>query len=225
VALLIDELQYFNQRELGALIMAMHKVQQRQLPLVLVGAGLPILPGLAGESKSYAERLFSFPPIGALAESDARRALRDPARAEGVEFAAVALAEIFRMTQGYPYFLQEWGYQAWNLAASSPIDLEVVTRATPNVIRRLDENFFRVRFDRLTPSEKRFLRAMAEIGHGPHRTGDIAAVLSAQVSSLGPVRAKLIRKGMIYSPAHGEMAFTVPLFDEFMRRAIPEFAR
>lgn len=223
IALLIDEVQYFSQKELGALIMAMHKVQQRQLPLVLVGAGLPILPGLAGESKSYAERLFSFPSIGALAEADARKALQDPALAADVSFDTAALAEIFRMTQGYPYFLQEWGYQAWNLATASPIGLDIVTGATPNVIRRLDENFFRVRFDRLTPSEKRFLRAMAELGPGAHRTGDIAAALSVQVNSLGPVRAKLIRKGMIYSPAHGEMAFTVPLFDEFMRRAILDF--
>ncbi|MEZ5614809.1 MAG: ATP-binding protein [Rhodocyclaceae bacterium] len=225
IALLIDEVQYFNQKELGALIMAMHKVQQRQLPLVLIGAGLPILPGLAGESKSYAERLFSFPLIGALAEADARKALQDPALAAGVSFDPAALAEIFSMTQGYPYFLQEWGYQAWNLAVASPISLDVVTGATPKVIRRLDENFFRVRFDRLTPSEKKFLRAMAELGPGSHRTGDIAAMLSVQVNSLGPVRAKLIRKGMIYSPAHGEMAFTVPLFDEFMRRAIPDFGR
>lgn len=223
IALLIDEVQYFNQKELGALIMAMHKVQQRQLPLVLIGAGLPILPGLAGESKSYAERLFSFPPVGALAEADARRALQDPAQAAGVSFDTAALAEIFRMTQGYPYFLQEWGYQTWNRAVDSPIRVDVVTGATHDVIRRLDENFFRVRFDRLTPSEKKFLRAMAELGPESHRTGDIAAKMSVQVNSLGPVRAKLIRKGMIYSPAHGEMAFTVPLFDEFMRRAIPDF--
>ncbi|PKM09343.1 MAG: AAA family ATPase [Gammaproteobacteria bacterium HGW-Gammaproteobacteria-4] len=223
IALLIDEVQYFNQKELGALIMAMHKVQQRQLPLVLIGAGLPILPGLAGESKSYAERLFSFPPVGALAEADANKALQDPAQAAGVSFDTAALAEIFRMTQGYPYFLQEWGYQTWNRAVDSPIRVDVVTGATHDVIRRLDENFFRVRFDRLTPSEKKFLRAMAELGPESHRTGDIAAKMSVQVNSLGPVRAKLIRKGMIYSPAHGEMAFTVPLFDEFMRRAIPDF--
>ena len=222
VALLIDELQYFNQKELGALIMAMHKVQQRLLPLVLIGAGLPILPGLAGESKSYAERLFNFPPIGALAKADAHRALQDPAQAAGVSFASAALDEIFLMTKGYPYFLQEWGYQAWNQGVASPIELEVVKGATERVIQRLDENFFRVCFDRLTPSEKRFLRAMAELGPGAQRTGDIAATLGVQVSSLGPVRAKLIRKGMIYSPAHGDMAFTVPLFDEFMHRAIPE---
>ena len=223
VAVLIDEVQYFNQKELGALIMAMHKLQQRRLPLVLFGAGLPILAGLAGESKSYAERLFSFPDVGALSEEDSAKALREPAQASGVAFQAQALKEVFRLTKGYPYFLQEWGYQAWNLATTSPITLQVVKNATAKVIPRLDQNFFRVRFDRLTPSERNFLRAIAELGPGAHRTGEIADVLGVKVTSLGPVRAKLIKKGMIYSPAHGDMAFTVPLFDEFMIRAIPEF--
>jgi len=226
IAILIDEIQYFDQKELGALIMAMHRVQQRQLPLVLLGAGLPILPGLAGASKSYAERLFSFPDVGALSEQDTAKALRDPAQAAGVAFAAKALQEVFRLTKGYPYFLQEWGYQSWNLAATSRISLRVVQNATAMVIPRLDRNFFRVRFDRLTPSEKNFLRAMAELGPGAaHRTGDIATTMGVKVTSLGPVRAKLIKKGMIYSPAHGDMAFTVPLFDEFMVRVIPEFTR
>ncbi len=225
VAVLIDEIQYFGQRELGALIMAMHRLQQRQLPIVLLGAGLPILPGLAGESKSYAERLFSFPDVGALSEEDAARALREPAQAAGVVFEPAALREVFRLTKGYPYFIQEWGYQAWNLAPNSPITVEIIRSATPTVIARLDQSFFRVRFDRLTPSERNFLRAMAALGPGAHRTGDIAAELGVRVTSLGPVRAKLIKKGMVYSPAHGEMAFTVPLFDEFMIRAIPEYRR
>jgi len=221
VALLIDEVQYFKEKELSALIMAMHKIQQRQLPMVLLGAGLPILPGLAGESKSYAERLFNFPNIGALNEADATKALQDPTRAAGVDFESAALEEIFRMTQGYPYFLQEWGYQVWNRAEASPITLQVVKDATEVVVRRLDQNFFRVRFDRLTPGEKRFLRAMAGLGAGAHRSGDIADALGVKINSLGPTRANLIQKGMIYSPAHGDMAFTVPLFDEFMLRAIP----
>jgi hypothetical protein len=222
VALLIDELQYFRPEELSALIMAMHKMQQRQLPIVLLGAGLPILPRLAGESKSYAERLFSFPDIGALSESDAIKALQEPTRATGVDFEGVALKEIFRLTQGYPYFLQEWGYQSWNRSVGSPITLQVVREATATVIERLDQNFFRVRFDRLTPSEKRFLRAMAGLGPGAHRSSDIAEALRVQINSIGPGRANLIRKGMIYSPAHGDMAFTVPLFDEFMLRAMPQ---
>ncbi len=223
IAIFIDEIQYFSQKELGALIMAMHKIQQRQLPLVLLGAGLPILPGLAGDSKSYAERLFNFPDIGALSESDAAKALNDPAQVEGVVFEPDALAEIYKMTKGYPYFLQEWGYQSWNHAKESPITLKVIQEATSMVIQRLDKNFFRVRFDRLIPSEKNFLRAMAELGPGSHRSGDIADILNFKITSLAPVRAKLIKKGMIYSPAHGELAFTVPLFDEFMVRAIPNF--
>ncbi len=225
VAVLIDEIQYFNPKSLGALIMSMHRVQQRQLPFVLLGAGLPILPGLAGEAKSYAERLFSFPDVGALSEEDAARALAEPAQAAGVEFESKALSEIFRLTEGYPYFLQEWGYQVWNMAEASPFTLDIVQQATELVIPRLDKNFFRVRFDRLTPSEKNFLRAMAELGAGPLRTGDIADTLGIKITSLGPVRARLIKKGMIFSPAHGEMAFTVPLFDEFMRRAVPDLNR
>lgn len=223
VAILIDEIQYLSQKELGAIIMAMHKMQQKQLPLVLIAAGLPVLPGMAGESKSYAERPFNFPDIGALSEADAAKALRDPARNVGVEYEDDALRDVYRLTHGYPYFLQEWGYQSWNMATASPITLKVVQDATPEVIRRLDKNFFRVRFDRLTPSEKNFLRAMAQLGAGSHRTGDIAATLGVSVKGIGPVRSKLIRKGMIYSPAHGDMAFTVPLFDEFMIRAMPVF--
>jgi hypothetical protein len=223
VAVLIDEIQYFTTAELSALIMAMHRMQQRQLPLALIGAGLPILPGLAGESKSYAERLFSFPDIGALSEPDAIKALQDPVRAAGVEFEDAALREIVCLTKGYPYFIQEWGYQVWNHAPATPITLKVTQEASATVRDRLDRNFFRVRFDRLTPREKDYLRAMAELGAGPHRTADIAETLGAKITTLGPVRASLIKKGMIYSPEHGDMAFTVPLFDEFMRRAMPRF--
>lgn len=224
IAILIDELQYFSIHEISALIMAMHKMQQRRLPLVLIGAGLPILPSLAGESKSYAERLFHFPQIGPLTKEDAIKALQDPVQLSGVTFEDKALDEIFRLTKGYPYFVQEWGYQAWNQAETSPITLDVIKKATPIVIQRLDENFFRVRFNRLTPSEQHYLRAIAELGPEPHRTGEIAAVLGLKISSLGPVRAKLIKKGMIYSPNHGEMAFTVPLFDNFMKRIMPKFS-
>lgn len=223
LAILIDDIQYLSIKELSALIMGMYKMQQRQLPLVLIGAGLPILTRLAGESKSYAERLFEFPSIGPLSETDATKALRDPVVRAGVDFSNGAIKEIFRLTQGYPYFIQEWGYQSWNHAATTPISLEDVKRATTSVTRRLDENFFRVRFDRLTPREKEYLRAMAHLGSGPRRSGDIAEALGVKMNSLGPTRANLINKGMIYSPAYGDMAFTVPLFDEFMRRAMPGF--
>ncbi|MBF5058940.1 AAA family ATPase [Candidatus Neptunochlamydia vexilliferae] len=222
IAIFIDELQYLNKKELGALIMAMHKLQQRQLPVVLLGAGLPILPGLAGDSKSYAERLFSFPNIGALTKEDAIRALQDPAKQEGICFDASALEEVYSLTKGYPYFLQEWGYVTWNTAVSSPITVEAVRKATKAAIQRLDENFFRVRFNRLVPSEKEFLRAMAELGSGICRTSDVVNILGVKIASLGPVRAKLIKKGMIYSPSHGEIAFTVPLFDQFMIRSVPK---
>ena len=224
VAILIDEIQSFKVQEIGALIMAMHRMQQKQLPLVLIGAGLPILPALAGDAKSYAERLFRFPEIGALTESETFEALREPAIESGADFEEDALAEIHRVTRGYPYFVQEWGSQVWNIAENQIIRLSDVKTASEQVVDNLDKNFFLVRFDRLTPSEKRFLRAMAEIGPGPHRTGIIADKLGVKkVESLGPRRAQLIKKGMIYSPVYGELAFTVPLFDEFMKRKMPEF--
>jgi hypothetical protein len=220
ISILIDEVQYLTREELSALVMAMHRMQQRQLPLVLVGAGLPILPALVGDSKSCAERLLQFPIVGPLSEQDANRALQYPVREAGVEFTDEALQEIFRLTHGYPYFLQEWGYQSWNHADASPITLEMVKCATETIIKRLDENFFRVRFDRLTPKEKEFLRAMAELGPGPYRSSDVAEILGIKLGRISPVRSVLIAKGMIFSPEHGELAFTVPLFDAFMRRVM-----
>jgi len=220
IAILIDEIQYFNNKELSALIIALHRIQQRQLPLVLVGAGLPILPALAGQAKTYAERLFQFPDIGPLSTQDVCKALQEPVKKCGVKFIKQALEEIFSVTQGYPYFVQEWGYQSWNHADRSPITLQHVQGATTDVIRRLDGNFFRVRFDRLTPSERHFLRAMAELEAHSKLTSDIAAKLGFKIHQVGPVRAKLIRKGMIFSPAYGEVTFTVPLFGEFIKRAM-----
>ena len=222
VAIFLDEIQYLSKEELSALIMAMHRMQQRQLPIVLLGAGLKVLTTLAGESKSYAERLFMFPEIGALADADARKALQDPIARAGAGIEAPALEEIVRRTQGYPYFLQEWGYQAWNQAPRSPITLNDVQTATASVVQRLDANFFRIRFDRLTANEKHFLRTMAGLGTGPYRSGDMAEALGTTLQAIAPVRAKLIAKGMIYSPAHGILDFTVPLFDEFMRRTMPD---
>jgi len=221
LALLIDELQYVDEDELAALITALHRSAQRQLPVVLVGAGLPQLRGRMGRAKSYAERLFDFPEVGPLDPQAARLAIAKPAEAEGVTVTGDALDRILEETQCYPYFLQEWGKHAWDAAASSPIDLEDVGRASQAAIAALDESFFRVRFDRLTPSEKRYLRAMAELGPGPHRSGDIANALNREVTSLGPTRAQLISKGMVWSPSHGDTAFTVPLFDQYMRRIIP----
>jgi hypothetical protein len=217
--LAIDEVQYLTPDELGALISAIHRTVQLSLPVILVGAGLPQLPGLAGNAKSYAERLFDFPEIGSLEDDDARAALAEPARAQDVEFEAAALDALLNFTKGYPYFLQEWGYHVWNAAPQSPITLDDVTLAAPDVQRQLDENFFRVRMDRLTPGEKDYLGAMADLGAGPHRSGDIAMKLGVKVESVAPRRSGLIKKGMLYSPAHGDTAFTVPMFDDFLRRS------
>lgn len=222
IAIIIDELQYMTELEMSALIMAIHRVTQRNLPLVLVGAGLPQLVGLAGKSKSYAERLFIYPEVGALTEADAALALQGPVATQGVAFTSEALAEVYRVTQGYPYFLQEWGYQSWNLAQQSPIDLTLIRQTTVVSTARLDSGFFRVRFDRLTPREKDYLRALAEMGNGHQRSGSVAQRLGVRVQSIAPLRSSLIKKGMIYSPAHGDTAFTVPLFDQFMLRTMPD---
>ena len=217
----IDELQYLSEEELAALIMGVHRTTQLQLPLVLVGAGLPQLPALAGNAKSYAERLFTFPEIGRLSSGEAQLAVARPAEEAGVSIEPDAVAAILAHTHGYPYFLQEWAYESWNAASGQTIRAADVRRAGPRVTEKLDGNFFRVRFDRLTPTERRYLRAMAELGPGPHRSGEIARRYGAKVETVGPMRGALIRKGMIYSPAHGDTAFTVPLFDEFLKRAVP----
>jgi hypothetical protein len=218
VTIIIDELQYIKEKEFSALIMAVHRISQKQLPLVLIGAGLPQLVGLAGKAKSYAERLFDYPIVDALTPDDAALALREPARREGVAFEEEALKLVTKMTRGYPYFLQEWGYHAWNTARRSPITTSDVHTASEIAIANLDRSFFRVRFDRVTPREKDYLFAMAALGAGPQRSGDIAAELGVAVESIAPVRSSLIKKGMIYSPAHGGTAFTVPMFGDYLNR-------
>ena len=221
VVLFIDELQYIREEEFSALISALHRCAQGRLPVTVVGAGLPQLLALAGNAKSYAERLFDFPQIGPLDPEEAELAIVKPARDIGADYVAQASAEIVDQTRGYPYFLQEWGKHSWDIAKKSPITIKDVRAASTEAIAALDESFFRVRFDRLTPKEKHYLRAMAELGPGPHRSGDIATVLKKLTNSLGPLRASLIAKGMIWSPNHGDTAFTVPLFDEFMKRIMP----
>jgi hypothetical protein len=221
IALFMDELQYVKEDELAALITALHRAAQRRLPVVVVGAGLPQLRGRMGRAKSYAERMFDFPEIGPLSPDAARRAISKPLRDQDVDIEREALSGIVERTRGYAYFLQEWGKHSWDVATTSPISLSDVERASTAAVAALDESFFRVRFDRLTPAQKVYLRAMAELGPGPHRSGDIAAVLGREVTSFGPTRNQLITKGMIWSPSHGDTAFTVPLFDEFMRRIMP----
>jgi AAA ATPase domain len=221
LVMFIDELQYLQEDQFGALISALHRCAQNKLPITVVGAGLPQLRGLAGSAKSYAERLFDFPTIGPLKREEAELAILKPARDEGEDFTPEAVVEIISQTRGYPYFLQEWGKHSWDVAEHSPIALDNVVAASKEAIAALDESFFRVRFDRLTPAEKKYLRAMADLGEGPHRSGVVAEELQKSVSSLGPVRQTLITKGMIWSPSHGDTAFTVPLFDEFMKRIMP----
>ncbi len=221
IVLYIDELQYVPEDQLASLITALHATSQLQLPVTMMAAGLPQLVGQTGKAKSYAERLFSFVQVDRLDDDAATQALCIPAEKEGVRFEAAAIAEIIGQTQGYPYFLQEWGKHSWDVADRSPITGENAQRATVNALAELDASFFRVRFDRLTPTEKLYVRAMAELGPGPHRSGDIAEQLGRKVTAVAPVRNSLIGKGMIFAPSHGDTAFTVPLFDAFMRRTMP----
>ena len=221
LALFIDELQYVTEGELSALIAALHRAAQRQLPVTLVGAGLPQLVARTASAKSYAERLFTFPEIGPLSDDAARLAIEAPANRLGVAFDDDALAMVLRETGCYPYFLQEWGKHCWDCASASPVQMADVETASREATAELDASFFRARFDRLAPSEKHYLRAMAERGAGPHRSGEVAQTLARPVGSVAPTRAKLIAKGIIYSPAHGDTAFTVPLFDAYLRRVIP----
>jgi hypothetical protein len=218
VVLYIDELQYVPEDQLGALITAFHNASQQGLPVTMVAAGLPQLVGRSGRAKSYAERLFEFAEIGKLDTAAATRALVAPALEHGVDYASGAIEAILTQTQGYPYFLQEWGKHSWNVARGSPIEHTDAEQATVDALAELDQSFFKVRLDRLTPSEKRYLAAMSDLGPGPHRSGDIAETLGKPVASVAFVRNSLIEKGMIYSPGHGDTAFTVPLFDDFMRR-------
>ncbi|HEY4145234.1 ATP-binding protein [Pinirhizobacter sp.] len=221
VSILIDEMQYLAKEDLASLFRGIHAVNQEELPLVFFGAGLPQLAGQSGEAKSYAERLFEFIPLDHLSEEDTYAAIRGPVESELATITDEALAEVFTHTRGYPYFLQEWGYNAWNLADFDGITLDAARRATARSIAKLDGSFFRVRFDRLTPSEREYMRHLADLGEGPQRTSDVAARAQKTVRSLGTIRDSLIKKGMIFSPEHGLVAFTVPLFDAFMHRVMP----
>lgn len=222
VAILIDEVQYLSSHDLSALIVAVHRVTQRQLPVIVIGAGLPSIPGLSGDAKSYAERLFRYPRIGALQTQDARAALVEPAEKLGVAFEEDALNEIIRITEGYPYFIQEWGSVVWDLSQGPTIMRDDVRRVETEATQRLDDSFFRVRLNRVTDAEQRYMRAMSELGSGNYKSSDIAKILGRNTNSFGPVRDGLIRKGMIYSSKHGTLDFTVPLFDQFMRRVVPD---
>lgn len=218
LVLFVDELQYLSTSDLSALIVATHKLGQKALPFLLIGAGLPQLAGLAGDAKSYAERLFDYPAVGPLGDSAARDAIVAPLNRAALSIEPRALDHIVKQTHGYPYFLQEWGYQAWNAAPGASITLADVKMGSKAAIERLDSGFFKVRIDRLTPREKEYVHAMALLGPGPHRSGDIAAALKKKVTAVAPLRDGLIKKGMLFSPQHGETAFTVPMFDDFLKR-------
>jgi len=222
LAIFIDEIQYIEEEQFAALIMALHKCTQNQLPVILIGAGLPQLVGQAGRAKSYAERLFEYPNIGPLSREAAKKALESPAHKYSVSYDKNAMDEILLQTMCYPYFLQEWGKHSWQCAKQSPITLNDVKLATNLAISELDANFFRVRFDRLTPTEKKYLRAMASLKENSRRSGDIASILQRDVQAVAPIRAQLINKGMIFSPSHGDNSFTVPLFDGYLKRVIPK---
>ena len=217
----IDELQYLSKSELGALIVGLHRVSQLGLPLLVAGAGLPSLPGLAGEARSYAERLFSYVDVGSLGDDDARRALVGPVVEEGSEWDPGAVDRVIAQTEGYPYFLQEFGKQAWNVADGPAITTADVTASATLALDELDHGFFRSRIDKTNDSERDYLRAMAGLdGAGPHLSGDVAAALGKTTTQVGPVRDSLIKRGLLYAPRHGVIAFTVPMFDQFIRRTL-----
>jgi hypothetical protein len=218
--LLIDEVQYLDEKELGAIIVAVHRISQKGLPVIVVAAGLPQIARLSGDAKSYAERLFNFPSVGALTEKASIEAIQNPLKKEGVGIETSALSHIISLTQGYPFFIQEWGHHSWNVAQSSPINMTDVEKASQLALARLDDGFFKVRMDRLTKAEVDYVNAMASLGHGPYKTTEVAVALGKEPSSLGPCRANIIKKGMIFSPSYGNVDFTVPLFDDFLRRRV-----
>jgi len=223
IVFIIDEMQYLDKVELGSLIAAFHRTVQKRFPILVVGGGLPNLRALAGEAKTYSERLFHFAPLGALTQGEVAEAIQGPAIANKARFTDRALEAIYNATNGYPYFVQEWAYDSWNLASTTTtIDVEVVNRASAQVITRLDNGFFQVRLERLTDKELLYLRAMAEGGPDVQRSGAIAERYGQSVQRVGPIRDAMIKRGLIYSPARGETAFSVPLFDGFMRRKHPD---
>jgi hypothetical protein len=225
VVLAIDELQNLPDDVFRALIMGLHRCSQLNLPVMAVGAGLPTVKGKAGDVKTYAERLFQFPEIESLNKDDATRALVIPTEQLGIGFDELAVDEILKRSQGYPYFLQEWGFGVWNAAEGPVISHEDVISADGGVQTKLDESFFGVRMGRLTAQERQYLRGMADLGPGPHRSSEIANALDMTLQRAAPIRGRLMDKGMIWSGEYGETAFTVPLFDEYLRREVVEPAR
>ncbi len=221
IMLTIDELHYVDRQTFTALIVGIHRASQRRLPITIAGAGLPTLAALTGQAKTYAERMFTFPVVGPLSETEASEALQAPAADEGVRWEGDALERVLEVTERFPYFLQEFGKRAWDVADGPLVTLDDVERSIPLATAELDDGFFRVRAGKLSPSERAYLRAMAELGPGPVRSSAVAELLGKDRRSVGPVRDILMKRALCYSPNWGEIAFTVPLFDQYMKRAIP----
>ena len=220
VLFLFDEVQYLGIADLAALVTAIHRVDQKSLPVSLIAAGLPQLPALVGEAKSYAERLFDFRRIGQLDDAAARRALVVPAR-PSLEYSAEAIALLLVESDRYPHFIQEWGWATWNCARRSPATPDDVRSARTEALASLDRGFFDVRYERATARERDYLRAMAALGQGPYRSGAVAERLGVKPSGAAPIRDGLMAKGLVYAPSYGLIDFTVPHFDTYLgRRAV-----
>ena len=221
LVVLVDEVQFLTSSQLEALIQSVHKTVQKNLPVTFVGAGLPQIAELAGDAKSYAERLFKFPRIDSLQGDEARKALTEPAASEGAVFDTDAVDLAMEITRGYPYFIQELGYQVWTVASDDRVRREDIEVAREAYDAKLDSSFFRVRLDRATPLQTAYMRAMAQLGPEPQKAADVARLLGRDSTQVGPTRAELIEMGLLYTPDHGYAAFTVPDFDKFMLRAVP----
>jgi hypothetical protein len=221
IALFVDEMQDIAGPELGALCGASHEISQQAAPLLVVGAGLPHLPVALAASKSYAERLFRYVSVDRLPRAMADRAWRLPAATEGVDFDQEALDELYRMTDGYPYFVQAYGKVTWDAALGSPIRVSDVLEAAPHAQAELAVGFFGTRFERATPAERDYMTAMADLGadagDAAITTADVARLLARKPQSLSPARDGLIKKGLVYSAERGRVAFTVPHFGQFLR--------
>lgn len=218
IIIFIDEIHNLPADEFEALILAVHRINQLGLPVMIIGAGLPLLVKLSGDVKSYSERLFEYPDVGPLDKQEARRALTAPLQDSKIKIEEDATQAVIDQAKGYPYFLQVWGYETWNAAETSPITIKDVRKAGEAAVKRLDKNFFRVRYERLSQPQQNYAHVMAKLGPGPQKTGDIAAKMGKRAQQLGSTRDKMIAKGMIYSPEYGKVAFTVPLFDEYLNR-------
>lgn len=212
----IDEIQYAKQNELEALITAQHRINQERLPITIIGAGLPKILVNVTESKTYAERMFAFVEISSLDYKDAKNAIVNPGKPFNITYTEEALEEIYKITEGYPYFIQQFCYIISK--KYKEIDLNVVNEMKIVFFKELDKSFFKVRFDKCTPKEKEFMFAMVNCGELPCTVANVAHILNKDLKSISPIRVRLINKGLIYATRHGEIDFTVPKFDEFLKR-------